>query len=160
MFAVFFFSDDGSDGFKIPYLGRGYLNYGTRYDWNVTSVPTESLGNKTIILPQARVLGGTSAINGMQFARGAPSDYDAWEELGNEGWNYKSLEKYFKKVQAISWRETLYQALTLHPCTYSPKTSRPHLRNYRRNLGSLMTSLRMDSRDLYTRVSQNFSGLK
>ena len=71
-------------------------------------MPTESLGNKSIIMPQARVLGGTSSINGMQFAKGAPSDYDAWEELGNEGWNFKSLEKYFKKVLVISWRETLY----------------------------------------------------
>ncbi|PUU81714.1 hypothetical protein B9Z19DRAFT_1076504 [Tuber borchii] len=91
--------DDGSDSFKIPYLGRGYLNYGTKYDWNVTSVPSESLGNRTMIIPQARVLGGTSSINGMQFARGAPSDYDAWEELGNEGWNFKSLEEYFKKSE-------------------------------------------------------------
>ncbi|RPB05429.1 alcohol oxidase [Choiromyces venosus 120613-1] len=91
--------DDGSDSFKIPYLGRGYLNFGTKYDWNVTTVPTESLGNRTIIMPQARVLGGTSSINGMQFARGAASDYDAWEELGNEGWNFKSLDKYFKKSE-------------------------------------------------------------
>ncbi|KAG0643981.1 hypothetical protein HOY80DRAFT_1013795 [Tuber brumale] len=91
--------DDGSDDFKIPYLGRGYKNFGTRYDWNITSVPTASLGNRTIIMPQARVLGGTSSINGMMFSKGAASDYDAWEELGNEGWNLKSLEKYFQKSE-------------------------------------------------------------
>ncbi|KAG0124293.1 hypothetical protein HOY82DRAFT_617978 [Tuber indicum] len=91
--------DDGSEDFKIPYLGRGYKNFGTKYDWNVTSMPAASLGNRTIIMPQARVLGGTSSINGMQFAKGAPSDYDAWEELGNEGWNFKSLRKYFEKSE-------------------------------------------------------------
>ncbi|PWW80339.1 GMC oxidoreductase [Tuber magnatum] len=91
--------DDGSDSFKIPYLGRGYQNFGTKYDWNVSSVPSELLGNRSIIMPSARVLGGTSSINGMQLAKGSASDYDAWEELGNEGWNFESLGKYFRKSE-------------------------------------------------------------
>lgn len=33
----------------------------------------------------------------MFFDRGSASDYDAWETLGNPGWNFKSLLPYFKK---------------------------------------------------------------
>ncbi|CUS14907.1 unnamed protein product [Tuber aestivum] len=91
--------DDGSESFRVPYLGRGYLNFGTKFDWNISSVPSQSLGGRSIIMPSARVLGGTSSINGMQFAKGAVSDYDAWEELGNEGWNFESLAKYFRKSE-------------------------------------------------------------
>jgi choline dehydrogenase-like flavoprotein len=33
----------------------------------------------------------------MFFDRGSKSDYDAWETLGNPGWNFASLLPYFKK---------------------------------------------------------------
>jgi choline dehydrogenase-like flavoprotein len=36
-------------------------------------------------------------VNGMFFDRGSASDYDAWETLGNPGWNFKNLLPYFKK---------------------------------------------------------------
>lgn len=35
----------------------------------------------------------------MVFDRGAKSDYDGWETLGNKGWNWKNLLPYFKKVR-------------------------------------------------------------
>ncbi|MFC3642118.1 GMC family oxidoreductase [Aquibium oceanicum] len=48
---------------------------------------------------QARVLGGGSAINGMLGNRGAPADYDEWEALGAEGWNWASTLPYFRKLE-------------------------------------------------------------
>lgn len=35
---------------------------------------------------RGRGLGGSSAINGMIYARGAPQDYEGWRDFGVEGW--------------------------------------------------------------------------
>ena len=48
---------------------------------------------------QARILGGGSSINGLCANRGAPTDYDSWEQLGATGWNSKSVLPYFRKLE-------------------------------------------------------------
>ena len=48
---------------------------------------------------QARILGGGSSINGLIANRGAPSDYDGWEEMGATGWNFASVLPYFRKLE-------------------------------------------------------------
>lgn len=49
---------------------------------------------------QARILGGGSAINALMANRGAPADYDEWEQLGADGWNWHSVLPYFRKLEA------------------------------------------------------------
>jgi len=44
---------------------------------------------------QGRVLGGTSAINGLATLRGQPADYDGWAAAGLEGWGWKDVESTF-----------------------------------------------------------------
>ena len=46
-----------------------------------------------------RVIGGTSAINGMCANRGLPSDYDAWAQAGAGGWNWDGVLPFFKKLE-------------------------------------------------------------
>ena len=46
-----------------------------------------------------KVLGGTSTINTLLYARGFKQDYDLWEELGNYGWNWENVLSYFKKSE-------------------------------------------------------------
>ncbi|KAF7445363.1 BetA Choline dehydrogenase [Pyrenophora tritici-repentis] len=53
--------------------------------------------NKTWMVHVGNVVGGGSVVNGMQWDRGSDADYDAWEQLGNPGWGYEGLAKYFKK---------------------------------------------------------------
>jgi 5-(hydroxymethyl)furfural/furfural oxidase len=48
---------------------------------------------------QARILGGGSSINGLIANRGSPADYDSWEQAGAEGWNWKSVLPYFRKLE-------------------------------------------------------------
>ncbi|CAN9233074.1 unnamed protein product [Alternaria alternata] len=43
------------------------------------------------------VVGGGSVVNGMAFDRASAADYNAWEQLGNSGWNFNNLLYYFKK---------------------------------------------------------------
>ncbi|EUC34370.1 GMC oxidoreductase [Bipolaris zeicola 26-R-13] len=58
------------------------------YDTNTGSSHPVWVGN---------VLGGGSVVNGMAFDRASAADYDAWEQLGNNGWNFNNLLYYFKK---------------------------------------------------------------
>ena len=44
---------------------------------------------------QARVLGGTSAANGMATLRGLPVDYDGWAAMGLDGWAWADVEDTF-----------------------------------------------------------------
>jgi choline dehydrogenase len=46
------------------------------------------------MLIRGKVLGGSSAINGMMWTRATIGQYDALEDLGNPGWNFASLQGY------------------------------------------------------------------
>jgi len=48
---------------------------------------------------RGRLMGGTSAINGSVWLRGAPADYDAWAEIGNPGWGFADLEPFFRMAE-------------------------------------------------------------
>lgn len=74
---------------KIP--GRLGESLGTECDWNFKSLPQKELNGRTIPVPRGKVLGGSSALNFMMWARGAKDDYDAWEELGCEGWGWDGI---------------------------------------------------------------------
>ncbi|KAF8987569.1 hypothetical protein BDQ17DRAFT_1374948, partial [Cyathus striatus] len=69
----------------------------TNISWGYVTT-NQSIGGKQ----QCKVLGGSSAINGMQWSRGTVGQYDALEELGNEGWNFKTMNsdfRYMKKAE-------------------------------------------------------------
>lgn len=81
----------------IPGLAGGAV--GTTYDWNTTYAPNPDLDGRVVPIPQGRVVGGSTKLNRMVFDRGSQSDYDGWETLGNEGWNFDTFLPYFKKVR-------------------------------------------------------------
>ncbi|XP_077973495.1 alcohol dehydrogenase [acceptor]-like isoform X2 [Styela clava] len=59
-----------------------------------------STGNiKVLSLTRGKTLGGSSSINYSAYVRGSPHDYDSWEDSGAEGWGWKNVENYFRKVE-------------------------------------------------------------
>ncbi|MFY0614083.1 MAG: GMC family oxidoreductase N-terminal domain-containing protein [Hyphomicrobiaceae bacterium] len=87
------------------YPGTAYLN--DRFIWSDLKVRTEVVSHNNPDEPkpklrkyeQARVLGGGSSINGQMANRGAPTDYNEWEERGAKGWNWDNVLPYFKKLE-------------------------------------------------------------
>jgi choline dehydrogenase-like flavoprotein len=65
--------------------------------YNINSAPDANTGGKAFPVYVGNVVGGGSVVNGMAFDRASAADYDAWESLGNTGWNWNSLLPYFKK---------------------------------------------------------------
>lgn len=54
---------------------------------------------RTQLAPRGRVVGGSLAINGGLFIRGAPQDFDDWAAAGNDLWSYREVLPFFKKLE-------------------------------------------------------------
>ena len=97
-------SDQNEDFVTIPGLAGGAV--GTKYDWNTTYAASEYLDGRKVPVSQGKIVGGGTKLNRMVFDRGSKSDYDGWETLGNEGWNWEALLPYFKKVGNLDAKST------------------------------------------------------
>jgi choline dehydrogenase-like flavoprotein len=51
------------------------------------------------IWQRGRLIGGSSSINGMVYARGDRLDYDELERLGNPGWGWDTMLPIFKRLE-------------------------------------------------------------
>jgi choline dehydrogenase-like flavoprotein len=51
---------------------------------------------------QGKLLGGTSSINAQALIPPSASDLNAWERLGNTGWNYKTMKPYLSGFFSLS----------------------------------------------------------
>ena len=83
-------------------LGWGPANLearaaGSPFNWSFTGKATDE--QDPMPVPRGKVLGGSSAINGQTFIRGAPEDFDTWASWGNEGWSYIDCLPYFRKLE-------------------------------------------------------------
>ncbi|HXX82352.1 MAG TPA: GMC family oxidoreductase N-terminal domain-containing protein [Casimicrobiaceae bacterium] len=70
-----------------------------RYNWQYKSEPEPNLCNRTLVIAQGKVLGGSSTINGMLHVRGQKEDFDQWSQAGCRGWSYEDLLPYFRKAE-------------------------------------------------------------
>jgi choline dehydrogenase len=91
----------GKDTNPWLHVPAGY--YRTMLDpsvtWQFGAGPEPELGGRIVPWPRGRVLGGSSAINGLLYVRGQKQDYDTWRQLGNTGWSYSDVLPYFKKSE-------------------------------------------------------------
>ena len=80
-----------------------------KYNWYYNTEPQEFCNNRQMYWPRGRVLGGSSSLNAMVYIRGHALDYDNWEDMGAEGWNYQNCLPYFKKAQTHELGEGEYR---------------------------------------------------
>ncbi|KAK1144101.1 hypothetical protein N8T08_005763 [Aspergillus melleus] len=70
------------------------------YDWMLETVPQKGNGNKVHAMTRGKMLGGSSATNGMMYVRGSKQDYDDWSAFG-KGWSWSSVAPFFRKHESI-----------------------------------------------------------
>lgn len=94
---------------RMP-LAVDRLLTGTTYNWAFEAAPDAGIAGRKMGQPRGRVLGGSSAINGMVYTRGNPGDYDDWEkEHGCTGWGYAGVLPYFKRMETAPGGDDRYR---------------------------------------------------
>ena len=82
-----------------------------KFDWMYKLEKDKGLNNRRIDWPRGKVLGGSSALNGLLYIRGDRHDYDNWKDLGNKGWGYDDVLPYFKKFECQENGENEYHGV-------------------------------------------------
>ena len=83
---------------SIP-AGFMYLLKKPTANWLYEADGCWGTNGRPMAIPRGRVLGGSSAINGLVFNRGQAHDFDVWAQLGNQGWSYADVLGYFKRME-------------------------------------------------------------
>lgn len=84
--------------FHIP-VGYLYAMGNPRADWCYRTEAVPGLNGRTLGYPRGKVIGGSSAINGMIYMRGQAADYDHWRQLGNPGWGWDDVLPHFLRSE-------------------------------------------------------------
>ena len=67
--------------------------------WQFNSVPSAATAGREIKIPQGRIVGGSSSLNGLVYARGQVEDFNDWAASGNDGWGYRDVLPYFMRSE-------------------------------------------------------------
>ena len=82
--------------FQIP-VGYRYTIGNPASDWCFSGEAEPGLNQRVLKHPRGKVLGGSTAINGMVAIRGQAADYDAWRDRGLNGWGWQDVLPFFKQ---------------------------------------------------------------
>jgi choline dehydrogenase len=82
----------------IP-VGSARLITNPAANWLYSAEPEPNTNGRRIPVPRGKLLGGSSAINGMAFVRGQAQDFDTWAQMGNQGWSYEEVLPFFKRME-------------------------------------------------------------
>ena len=80
-------------------IGWTSVAYGKQFNWGFRTAPEAGVLGRRVRWPRGRVLGGSTAINGMIYVRGQPRDYDEWAEAGAHGWDWQCVEPFFRRFE-------------------------------------------------------------
>ena len=89
----------GNDNWIWFHIPVGYLFAigNPRADWLLKTEAEPGLNGRSLNYPRGKVVGGSSAINGMIYMLGQSADYDNWRQLGLPGWSWEDVRPYFRK---------------------------------------------------------------
>ncbi|KAF2177137.1 GMC oxidoreductase [Zopfia rhizophila CBS 207.26] len=86
----------------VQTINFSFASFNASINWQYPSVTSPALGSRNLTYRAGKAWGGTSSTDlsppiGMVYIRGDKAQYDAWEELGNKGWNWDSVFPYYKR---------------------------------------------------------------
>ena len=82
---------------RVP-KGFYYTLRGDRYLYRYVTNPV-SPGRGSEVWLRGRVLGGSAAVNGMMWMRGAPADWDGLAARGNPGWSWADVLPAYRAIE-------------------------------------------------------------
>lgn len=68
-------------------------------DWLYEVEADDTRGGRKQMWSAGRMLGGSSAINGMVYVRGLRGDFEDWAADGCPGWGFEDVAPYFRKSE-------------------------------------------------------------
>ena len=111
---------------RILDASRWRENFLSDQDWAFETRANPQLNGRSMSWPMGRVLGGSSSINGMAWARGHKNDWDFFaSESGDDDWSYRSVLDIYRRIEHWQgpsnpeWRGA-DGLVTIHQQTRSP----------------------------------------
>ena len=83
---------------QVP-VGFARLIANPAVNWLYSAEPEPATHGRRLPVPRGRLLGGSSAINGLAFVRGQAQDFDTWAQLGNRGWSHADVLPFFRQME-------------------------------------------------------------
>lgn len=91
---------DRNPWIHVP-LGVGKLLNDPRYVWKYETEAQQFMRDQTIYWPRGKVLGGSSAVNGMAYVWGDPAEFDRLRDSGLSGWGFDDVLPYFRRLENL-----------------------------------------------------------
>ncbi len=113
-------------------LPVGYFRsiYDPRFSRQFATEPQPETGNRDIGWPRGRVLGGSSAINGLLYIRGLKSDFDAWADAGATGWGYEDVLPMFVRSERYAGTASRFHGTRGELGVSDLRNDHPHCRHW------------------------------
>ncbi len=89
---------DASMYVRIP-AGFVKMLYDPALMWEFMTDPGEAIKGRTLRIPQGRIVGGSSSINGLAYTRGQADDFNDWAAAGAAGWSHREILPYFMRSE-------------------------------------------------------------
>lgn len=92
----------GRDAHPFIHMPRGLAKVmsNLKYIWPFMTRPEKGSNDAAESWARGRTLGGSSAVNGMVYVRGAAADYDALAEQTSDDWNWTAIGEAYRAMEA------------------------------------------------------------
>jgi len=90
------------DARRVPMAGQSEI-FDPTIDWNLE---VDVARGGRMIVPQAKIIGGGSSINGGTFLRHTVADANEWVALGNDGWDFETSIAVYEGIEGDPLRGT------------------------------------------------------
>ncbi|KAL8277589.1 hypothetical protein RQP46_010021 [Phenoliferia psychrophenolica] len=80
----------------------GIATLTSEYDWHYETTNQSGLNEREIFWPRGKVLGGSSAVNGVYMCRSSKIEHDSWASLypgSSSTWDWDAIYPYMKKSE-------------------------------------------------------------
>ena len=94
---------DDNDKFTTPDATLYDSSVNTQYDWQYKTTSQKNMNGRRASWPRGKVLGGSSAINGLYYVRHSRVEQEVWADLAggnaNDHWNWDNMLSHMKKSE-------------------------------------------------------------